>query len=63
MRTGRQYLASLRDGRRVYLDGEPVGDVAEHPAFRGITRTVAALYDAFDASRDLATSPHGRGPG
>jgi 4-hydroxyphenylacetate 3-monooxygenase len=46
MRTGRQYLESLRDGRRIYLDGERVGDVPEHPAFRGVTRTVAALYDA-----------------
>ena len=45
MRTGRQYLDSLRDGRRIYLDGERVREVADHPAFRGIARTIASLYD------------------
>ena len=34
MRTGADYLASLNDGRRVFLDGEAVEDVSAHPAFR-----------------------------
>lgn len=45
MRTGHEYLAGLRDGRTVYLDGEIVDDVVEHPAFAGIAQTMAGLYD------------------
>lgn len=45
MRTGKDYLAALDDGRRVYLDGAPVPDVAHHPAFAPIARTVAELFD------------------
>lgn len=45
MRKGDDYLASLRDGREVHLDGERVADVTEHPAFAPVTRTVAGLYD------------------
>lgn len=45
MRTGAEYLASLQDGRTVLLDGEAVPNVAEHPAFAPISRTVASLYD------------------
>ena len=33
MRTGREFLESLHDGRAVYLDGERVTDVTSHPAF------------------------------
>jgi 4-hydroxyphenylacetate 3-monooxygenase len=44
--TGEEYLESLRDGREVYIDGERVGDVTEHPAFRNSARSVARLYDA-----------------
>lgn len=45
MRSGREYLESLNDGRRVYVDGAPVSHITTHPAFHGITRTIAALYD------------------
>ncbi|MEV6231481.1 4-hydroxyphenylacetate 3-hydroxylase N-terminal domain-containing protein [Saccharopolyspora shandongensis] len=44
MRTGADYLASLRDGRVVLVDGEQV-DVATHPAFAPVARTVAELFD------------------
>src|SRR5918997_4918562 len=44
--TGEEYLESLRDGREVWIDGERVKDVTEHPAFRNATRSVARLYDA-----------------
>jgi 4-hydroxyphenylacetate 3-monooxygenase len=44
-RTGADHLKSLRDGRTVYIDGELVGDVTEHPAFRNAVRSAAALYD------------------
>jgi 4-hydroxyphenylacetate 3-monooxygenase len=45
MRTGAEYLRSLRDGRRVFLDGERVTDVTAHPAFREAARSIANLYD------------------
>lgn len=44
--TGEEYLESLRDGRVVFIDGERVDDVGEHPAFRNSARSIARLYDA-----------------
>lgn len=44
-KTGADHLESLRDGRAVYIDGERVADVTEHPAFRNACRAAAALYD------------------
>lgn len=45
MRTGRQYLDALNDGRDVRVDGQRVENVATHPAFAGIAATVAGIYD------------------
>src|SRR6201988_3731935 len=45
MRTGAEYLRSLKDGRRVFVDGERVKDVTAHPAFSGAARPIANLYD------------------
>jgi 4-hydroxyphenylacetate 3-monooxygenase len=45
LRTGSEYLRSLRDGRRVFVDGEPVKDVTEHLAFRQAARSLAHLFD------------------
>jgi 4-hydroxyphenylacetate 3-monooxygenase len=45
MRTGSEYLRSLKDGRRVFVDGERVADVTTHPAFRQAARAIAMLYD------------------
>jgi 4-hydroxyphenylacetate 3-monooxygenase len=44
--TGAEYLETLRDGRRVWIDGEQVADVTTHPAFRNAARSIARLYDA-----------------
>lgn len=44
--TGAEYLASLNDNREVWLHGERVKDIANHPAFRNSARSIAALYDA-----------------
>ena len=59
MRTGAEYLASLNDGRRVFLDGEVVADVSAHPAFREAARSIARLYDiaADPANRERMTFP------
>jgi 4-hydroxyphenylacetate 3-monooxygenase len=44
-KTGAQHLASLQDGRAVYLDGKHVADVTTHRAFRNAVYAAAALYD------------------
>lgn len=49
--TGAEYLQSLRDGRAVYIYGEKVGDLAEHPAFHNSIRSIARLYDALHAPK------------
>ena len=54
MRTGAEYLKSLDDGRTVILDGAAVGNVAEHPAFAPMAKTIAELLDiANDESNDM----------
>jgi 4-hydroxyphenylacetate 3-monooxygenase len=45
LRTGSEYLRSLRDGWRVYVNGELVKDVTAHPAFREAARSLACLFD------------------
>ena len=63
--TGAEYIASLRDGREVYIDGERVADVTTHPAFRNSVRSLARLYDALHdpATREVLTSPTDTGSG
>src|SRR2546430_4489609 len=45
MRTGSDYLRSLKDGRQVFVDGECVRDVTAHPPFGEAARWIARLYD------------------
>jgi 4-hydroxyphenylacetate 3-monooxygenase len=45
MRTGSEFLRSLDDGRQVFLEGERVGRVSDHAAFREAARRMAALFD------------------
>src|SRR5829696_2030204 len=55
--TGAEYLESMRDGREVWIRGERVADVTEHPAFRNAARSVARLYDAMhEPDRDMLTT-------
>ncbi len=56
-RSGADYIEGLRDGRRVFIDGELVDDVTTHPAFREVVRSVASLYDMTNdpAERKLMT--------
>ncbi|HEY9242702.1 MAG TPA: 4-hydroxyphenylacetate 3-hydroxylase N-terminal domain-containing protein [Streptosporangiaceae bacterium] len=55
LRTGQDYIESIRDGREVWIDGERVSDVASHPAFAPIVRLRARIYDMAhqDGPRDL----------
>ena len=63
--TGAEYLASLKDGREVYIYGERVDDVTTHPAFRNAARSVARLYDALHdpKTKDVLTSATDTGSG
>ena len=56
-RTGQQYLDGLRDGREVWLDGQRVSDVTEHPHLRRAARSVAALFDLQLAEPDTFLTP------
>ena len=55
--TGKEYLESIRDGRRVYIGGEQVEDVTAHPAFRNAAASFAMIYDRKRApeNRDVMT--------
>jgi len=45
MRTGKEYLESLRDGRKVYVGGEIIEDVTTHPMTKGYAHAIAEYYD------------------
>lgn len=49
--TGREFLDSLDDGREVWIFGERVKKITEHPAFRNCARMLARLYDQLHADR------------
>lgn len=55
LKTGKEHLECLRDGRVVYIGGEKVDDVTTHPAFAESAKSMAALYDmkADPANRDV----------
>ena len=57
IKTGKEYLEGLRDGRVIYIGGERVDDVTSHPGFRNGARSYARIYDArFEpATRDALT--------
>jgi 4-hydroxyphenylacetate 3-monooxygenase len=45
IRTGKQYRDSIRDGRRVWINGERVADVTTHPMFAPLVDIRAQIYD------------------
>jgi 4-hydroxyphenylacetate 3-monooxygenase len=57
IRTGEEYRESLRDGREVYIDGEQVDDVTEHPMVKPVVDVRARIYDMAheDSTRDVIT--------
>jgi aromatic ring hydroxylase len=54
--TGQEFLDSLDDGREVWIYGERVRKITDHPAFRNTARMIARLYDALHA--DHAEGKH-----
>ncbi|MEE2654417.1 MAG: 4-hydroxyphenylacetate 3-hydroxylase N-terminal domain-containing protein [Pseudomonadota bacterium] len=53
LKSGKEYLESLRDGRRVYIGNELVEDVTEHVAFRNAAKSFSLIYE-------LKASPENR---
>jgi 4-hydroxyphenylacetate 3-monooxygenase len=55
--TGKEYLESIRDGRRIYVGSERIDDATRHPAFANGAKTYAALYDmkSDPSNRDIFT--------
>jgi 4-hydroxyphenylacetate 3-monooxygenase len=45
IRTGKQYIDSIRDSRAVYIGGERVKDLATHPMFKPLVDIRARIYD------------------
>jgi 4-hydroxyphenylacetate 3-monooxygenase len=45
IRTGSEYLQSIRDGREIYINGERVRDVTAHPMFKPLVSIRARIYD------------------
>lgn len=45
IKTGKEHLSQLRDGRVVYIGDEKIDDVTTHPAFEKAAQKVAELYD------------------
>jgi aromatic ring hydroxylase len=61
LRSGKAYLAALRDSREVYLDGKRVDDVTTEPGLRNVALTTAALYDFVAANPEETTFPDEEG--
>ncbi|MEH3144188.1 MAG: 4-hydroxyphenylacetate 3-monooxygenase [Methylobacterium frigidaeris] len=53
MKTGSQHIASLKDRRALYIDGQRVEDATRHPAF---ARTIASVGRLFDFAGDPANA-------
>jgi 4-hydroxyphenylacetate 3-monooxygenase len=45
LKTGSGHIQSLKDGRQVFINGQRVADVVEHPAFRRTIQSVGTLFD------------------
>ena len=44
-RTGEQFLKGLRGQRAVWVDGEKIADVVDHPKLTGAAHALAEIYD------------------
>jgi 4-hydroxyphenylacetate 3-monooxygenase len=63
IKDGATHLASLRDGRTVFIDGRRAADVTTDPAFAGAVASAAALYDHQAAHAEEMTFDSPSAPG
>ena len=57
MLTGRQYKESLRDGRKIYFEGQLVEDLESEPALAAPLQTIADGYDKYYSAEPDAVNP------
>jgi 4-hydroxybutyryl-CoA dehydratase / vinylacetyl-CoA-Delta-isomerase len=57
IRTPKQYVESLNDGREIYINGEKIPDITKNPLFRGPINARAMSYYLYNHStfKDLLT--------
>src|SRR5262245_53422953 len=56
-RTGKQFLQGLRDGRELWVGGDKVGSIADHPALRGAASALAEVFDLQHQASDVCLMP------
>ena len=56
-RTGEQFLKGLRGPREVWVDGERVTDVVDHPRLTGAAHALAEVYDLQHKQADVCLAP------
>ena len=52
-KNGNEHIASLRDGRQIFIDGQLVKDHVCHPAFRSSIQSAAAMYDYQSSAENI----------
>src|SRR5438477_1812789 len=45
LRTGKEFLEALKDGRQIFIDGERIADVTKDRRLAAAAHSVAELYD------------------
>ena len=55
IKSGLDHIASLRDGRAVYLHGKRVDDVTRHPAYANAVKSIGRLFDFPSRHQELMT--------
>jgi 4-hydroxyphenylacetate 3-monooxygenase len=56
-RTGAQFLSGLNDDREIWVGGEKVSDVADHPAFSGAACALGEVFDLQHREADACLMP------
>src|SRR5262247_1802331 len=56
-RTGAQFLRGLEDGREVWVGGQRVSDIIDHPAFTGAEHALAEVFDLQHQAADVCLMP------
>ncbi|MBV8186881.1 MAG: 4-hydroxyphenylacetate 3-hydroxylase, partial [Alphaproteobacteria bacterium] len=56
-RTGKQFLRGLRDRRELWVGGDKVGSMVDHPALAGAAQALAEVYDLQHQAADVCLMP------
>ena len=56
-RTGKDFLNGLRGPREIWVDGERVADVVDHPGLSGAAHALADVYDLQHEHADICLAP------